>query len=201
MLALSHDLSSVRSRWLDQVVVPHLAAQSLGVGEHPASRSADSPARVAGSGEARSGPTYKPPELQATYSASRASDPHEQPSGCHSQCTFGEAEHPLAAESKGTAKWKKHEVETENGQLDAPFRYKQRTGDTPYKTFGTSKRRGDNLDIEAYLERLRAILGTAMGGLFSPQVCQLLVELVVSRKHMFVRVLRDEIHCLTGRRH
>lgn len=184
MLALSHDLCSVRSRWLDQVIVPHLAAQSIGVGEHPASRSADSPSHVSASGEAAHfGPTRTPPELQPTYSRTQADDPHEKPPGCHSQCTFGELEHPLAAkvaDTQGTAKWRKSETETANAQFDAPFRDRQRAGDTSDNTFEASKRRSDSLDIQAFTERLRDILGTAVGGLFSPQACHLLVELLVS---------------------
>ena len=181
MLALSQDLSSIRSRWLDQVIVPHLAAQSLGVGEYLVSRSGDSPSRMAASGEAHFSPTRTPPEMQTTYSRSQVGDPHEQPSGCHSQCTFAEPDHQVAskaAETEGTAKWWKHGAETAN----APFRDKQRTGDTSNSTFEASKRRNENLDIQAYIERLRAVLGTAVGGLFSPQACHFLVELVVSQK-------------------
>lgn len=187
MLALSQDLSSVRSRWLDQVVVPHLAAQSLQVGEHPTSKPADSPSRATGSGEARSGPTFTPSAMQKTCSPSQSGDPHEQPSGCSSQRMCGEPEHLLAAkaaEAEGAAKWRKHGEETANAQFDAPFRDKQRVEDTSDNTFETNKRRCDSPNIDAYLERLRAILGTAVGGLFSPQACHLLVELVVS-PHIF----------------
>lgn len=193
MLALSHDLCSVRSRWLDQVVVPHLAAQSIGVVENPGPTSADSPSRVVASGKATHFvPTRTPPEPQTTYSRTQADNPHEQPSSCHSQCTFGEPKPPLVAkfaEREGPARWRKHGAETTNALFDAPFRDKKRTGDAPDNTFEESKRRGDNLDIQAYIERLRAILGTAVEGLFAPQECNLLVELLVSKKNL--RVPRD----------
>lgn len=44
-------------------------------------------------------------------------------------------------------------------------------------------RRDDNdLDLEPYLQRMRTVLKTAAGGLFSVSTCSLLVELVVSVK-------------------
>lgn len=199
MLALSHDLCSVRSRWLDQVVVPHLVAQSIGVVESPAPTSADSPSRVTASEEATQfGPTRTSAQPQTTYCRTQADKTHEQPSDCHSQCTFGEPKPPLAAkiaETKGTAKWRKHGAETGNAHLDVPFREKQRTGDTPDNAFEESKRCSDHLDIQAYIERLRAILGTAVEGLFSPQASHLLVELVVRKKKL--QVVRDDRHFLT----
>lgn len=185
MLALSQDLSSVRSRWLDQVVVPHLAAQSLRVGESSASRkSANAYSRATGSSEARSDPTCTPPVVQRACSPSQAEIPRK-PSGCYSQSTIEKLDPQLAAGTERTAMWKTHGAETCDSLFDPPFRDKQRTRSTSDNTFEASRHRCDSPDIQTYLERLRAILGTAVGGLFSPQACHLLVELVVSRNPLY----------------
>lgn len=182
MLALSRGLSSVRSRWLDQVVVPYLASQSLGVGEPSTPRPTYFSPGFKDSGGRRDGLKCTRRRADTLNPPRQTCDSHSQPPGHNSKGGSGASEH-LQSATNGTHEtvdWTPAGAGTADGQHQ-PVRRHTPAGGNVGTAVGIHEDLDNGVGLEAYLERLRAILGTAVEGLFFPQACNLIVELVVSQ--------------------
>lgn len=188
MLALARCLAAVRSRWLDQVIVPFLLSQAQGVGKAPCLGSGPRRSEHREEGTEQTAHAYANPAREFTGSARPAS------TLCRPQLAFhdrgedlGIIKHPpnthpvregtgFRKETSGTRK--SPGVTTVDGCY-APVRHEQWEHCGRGNASRKEEHRDNDLDLDVYLERMREILSTAVGGLFPAQACHLLVELVV----------------------
>lgn len=181
MLALARALWQVRSQWLDQVILPHLMEQSLGVESIVLSPSTSNNDKR---NLSREKPIVVTDASDCPYLAgTNVEGLRGSIEGLSAPIQVGwiqDSERPILkggndrrCQSPSTVRAGSREPNTNNQQ--------DRDQCAPASTAGQKhSREREDVDFELYTERMRTILRTAISGLFSSDACGVLAELMVS---------------------
>lgn len=181
MLALARGLWQVRSQWLDQVILPHLMEQSLCVESMVLPLSNNSTDKRNISPEK---PMVITSASDCPYSATKNAEQRREIIGGVFPSTkaglMENNEHPVLEGECNKRRQNSSTVRAGCGERGTKCQ-QDRGQCAPACTIGQGHRRErEDVDLEPYTERMRAVLRTAAYGLFSSHACGILVELMVS---------------------